>query len=242
MISAAIFLGVLLAQPQPPAPAEGARTEQRNDRLHFIYSWPAQADALPGLRWHLQQRLAAARSEAQQLADTQRREEKSDGMAPPAHSHEQDWRINGRGGRLLSLSSLASFYRGGAHGSAVYEGILWDTSADAGIEMAELFQDARWADRFTARFCEALNRERRDKRDLPQATADELGPCPNLAEHVALPADTDGDQRFDTLSILLPPYAAGSYVEGTYEIDLPFTPMDVSRVRAEYRAAFEAGI
>lgn len=64
----------------------------------------------------------------------------------------------------------------------------------------------------------------------------ELLPCPALSEHpVALIAEGG---RIAALQALLRPYAAGSYVEGTYDVDLRLEPELLALVKPRYRSAF----
>ena len=85
-------------------------------------------------------------------------------------------------------------------------------------------------------FCAALDAERAGRRGAPVvrgSTFDAV--CPDLSAYRIVPA---GDGRFDRLRVLLPPYEAGPFVEGAYEITLPLTPAFVAGVAPPYRDHF----
>ena len=45
-------------------------------------------------------------------------------------------------------------------------------------------------------------------------------------------------KRFNRIGLLVGPYAAGPYAEGSYDITLPVTPAVLKAVKPEFRAAF----
>lgn len=237
------FASSFAAQPEPPSPPPPAgafRVEERNEDLRFAYGWGAEVQEFPALVSLLEGRRDAARLREFDAARTSRAEQAGDGGAPPAHDFEQDWRALGRAGPLLSLVALVSFYRGGAHGSARFEGLLWDQTSGRPISVGDLLT-GDWTARFAPRYCEALNRERLEKLGSDSAAPPDMRTdCPELADHVVLPEDTNGNGRFDTLRVFLPPYAAGAYVEGIYEPAVRFTRADIDAAREDVRAQFEA--
>ena len=89
-------------------------------------------------------------------------------------------------------------------------------------------------------YCAALDQERVEKRQepLPLDGEDWLIGCPSLAEQVIVLVDADGDKRFERLRVLIPPYEAGPYVEGTYEVDVPVTGPVRELIKPEYREVF----
>ena len=62
--------------------------------------------------------------------------------------------------------------------------------------------------------------------------------CPPLGDQVVVPVDADEDGRFERLRVLLGPYAAGPYAEGSYEVDVPVTGEMRALVKAQYRESF----
>jgi hypothetical protein len=64
--------------------------------------------------------------------------------------------------------------------------------------------------------------------------------CPNLDDIALIPMDKDDNGRFERLMLVASPYVAGSYAEGSYEIDLPVTPDLIAGLKSFYRNGFEA--
>jgi len=231
-----ILIAALLLQAASP----GAFVhEDESEHLHFHYGWPAAAEAVPALRAELRARMAAARARAMEMAAEGRNMAAGEGWEMPAHSHEQDWSLNGSTARLTSLSAGVATYTGGAHGNLAYEALLWDRADDRPVEAAALLGAGLTA--MKERYCRDLDRQREEKRGEPvrRDPEDPHTACPALEAGVLTPADSDGDGRFDRLDVLIPPYAAGPYVEGDYVVEIPFEPADLAAIPDGYRPAFE---
>lgn len=212
-----------------------SRTEE-TELLEFSYAWPAAAARDPTLNAILQERMEAARFEARQNAEEDRRTRPTE--APfNAHHYGESWGVDGDTPRLLGLSSSTSTYGGGAHGNMMFAAILWDKEAHRALDTPGLFGSALTS--LGDRYCAALVVAREERRGEPTPQGDLFGDCPGIAQQVLAPADRDRNGRFDTLRVLLPPYAAGPYVEGDYVIDVAFSDTDLSAIASEYRAAFE---
>src|SRR3546814_19415307 len=91
--------------------------------------------------------------------------------------------------------------------------------------------------------CSSDLQERVEKRQepLPLEGEDWLIGCPALAEQVIVPVDADGNDRFELLRVLIPPYEAGPNVEGTYEVGVPVTDA-VRGLRSEGRGVGKGGV
>ena len=92
----------------------------------------------------------------------------------------------------------------------------------------------------TQRWCDALNKAREEKRGEPVGGGGMFDECPKLDEIAIIPADKDGNGRFEQLMLVASPYVAGPWVEGSYEIELAVTPDLIAALKAEYRESFEA--
>lgn len=231
-----ILLALLLVQAaQPGAFAQ----DEESEHLHFHYGWPAAAEAVPALRAELRARMAAARARALAMAAEGRARAAGEGWEMPAHAHEQDWSLDGSTAQLTSLSAGIATYAGGAHGNLAYEALLWDRAEDRPVGTAAMLGAGLAA--MTERYCRGLDRQREEKRGEPvrRDPDDPHSSCPALAERVLAPADSDGNGRFDRLNVLIPPYAAGPYVEGDYVVEIPFEPGDLAAIPDGYRPAFE---
>lgn len=228
------LLALLLA-----APAADFLREEQTPLLHFRYGWPAAAEQAPGLRAALRRELAAARRWALDHAVEGRRTARRNGFAYVQQDYDQVWEIAGSSAQLLSLTSGTFALTGGAHGNMSDAALLWDRAGDRAVEARAVLGTGLPG--MAPRFCAELDRQRAEQRGaavMPDPE-DPFTRCPPLAEQVIAPADTDGNGRFDTLRVLLPPYVAGPYVEGDYAIDVPFDPADLAAVPDRYRPAFE---
>jgi hypothetical protein len=222
------------------APSKAYLVEEKLEFLEFTYGWPAEAAAIPKLASLLEADMAAQRKEALSGAREDREARGAD--APyPGHYLSKVWQTSGQTKRLLSLVAEVGSFTGGAHGNAAYEAWLWDRQADARIETGALFTDPAAASRaITASYCKELDRQRAEKRqegDAPEA-GDWTTQCPPLAEQVLVPTDGNKDGRFELLRVIIGPYGAGPYSEGSYEIDLPVTDPLRKLIKPEYAGAF----
>lgn len=235
-------LAALAAQPVPPQPPElrpvsgGVVVEEKGQGFSFSYGWPGQVHSVPRLQSLLEKLRAEARNEAEPCVP------QTDIPCPEiGFDYDTQWEWLGRGGALVSLMATPYAFTGGAHGNFHHEGLIWDDEAGRGIAPSELW-GASWSHHFRERYCAELNREREARRGEP---VDPNGPefmtaCPPLGEVVALPADEDGNGRFETMALALAPYAAGPYSEGSYGFGLPLRAADLALIPVKYRAAFES--
>lgn len=227
-----------LATPLPPTPSGGREVKESDDLLDLTYSWPAEAAAIPALAARLEAELVRDRSEALDYA----REDKAGRSADaPFNGHylAKQWTVQGESARLLSLAAEVATFTGGAHGNMVYDQIIWDRSAGRAIEPADLFVDPEAAFAALSRiYCPRLDAQRAEKRGetLPLEGEGWSIDCPDLAKQRLVPAGKDG--RFTTLLVLLPPYEAGAYAEGSYEVEIEVTDPVRALIKPEYRAEF----
>jgi hypothetical protein len=61
--------------------------------------------------------------------------------------------------------------------------------------------------------------------------------CPPLDELVILLGSSDR-QAINRIGLIAPPYVAGPYAEGSYEVTLPVTRAVLQAVKPRYRDAF----
>jgi hypothetical protein len=229
------IVAFLLAAQQPAA----FLREEQSDLLHFRYGWPGAAEREPALRARLRRQMEAAHRRAVATAAGSRRDRRARGYDYITHDYDQVWEAAGSTPLLLSLVSGSFELSTGPHGFIGEEAILWDRAAHRAVETRALLRASLPGMR--GRFCAELDRQRAEKRE-GDAIADPEDPfnrCPQLADHVLAPADQDGNGRFDTLRVLIPPEAAGPYVEAEYLIDIPFEPRDLAGLPERYRSSFE---
>lgn len=205
--------------------------------LTFEYGWPAAAAEDPRLRAALERDRAEARAEAERYVEEDRRSRPPEAGFNPHYFH-QEWEVAGSTPQLLSLQATVETYTGGAHGNLHFEALLWDRLNGRSVAATDLLGGML---RFLPRFCDALDAERAERRGAPvqRGTDDPFAECPLIDEQVMVPVDTDGNGRFETLRFLLPPYAAGPYVEGDYIVELAFAPGDLAGIPDGLKPAFE---
>ncbi|MEA1013763.1 DUF4163 domain-containing protein [Sphingosinicella sp. LY1275] len=240
--TAAVPGSAAAAAPAEPKtePAKPRKIEDKSDLLEFSYSWPAEAAAIAPLNARFEAQAAEARPEALATAKEDR-----DGRGPDfpfnGHFFHAEWQTMGDTPALLSLAGQIATFTGGAHGNSAYEAVLWDRAAGRPIAAADLFERSQTA--FAAIspiYCAALDQQRSEKREEPLPLSGDgwMVECPALAEQVIAPVDANKDGRFELLRVLIAPYGAGPYAEGTYEVDVPVTPAIRKMVKKAYQAAF----
>ena len=224
--------------------AEAVELEESSEALHFRYAWPAEAAAIPALNARLQAEAAALRQQALQAAQANRKERAPQGF--PFHPHEagKTWTVEGNTKTLLALRGEFYVFTGGAHGMSGFDAILWDRTYGRDIATIDLFTDAKKAMTLLEEaFCPALNAERAKRRGAPVPSPsgpdDWMNTCPDLAKQVLIPSGVR-DGAFTTIHVLIGPYEAGPYAEGTYDITLPITPALIALVRPDYAGVIAA--
>jgi hypothetical protein len=230
------------APPQAPEPQPDFATlvEEEDALLAFTYGWPRAAAAVPAVERRMRADMAASRARARKYA----RDDKAERPGTATyitHYFAKTWATSGNTPHLLTLSASIESFTGGAHGNLNFAGLIWDKAAGRAVTLADLFADAAEAfAALTPAYCHALDQERSERRGepLPLRRETSVADCPPLPKQVALPVDADGDGRFEALTILLGPYAAGAYAEGSYEVEVPLTAPLRALVKDRYRASF----
>lgn len=220
----------------------GARTVSLETELYsFNYSYPEEISGRQGLRMVLDRRLEEARTALIQQAREAKKASDADNARFRPHSRSTEWSVVAKPEGWLSLFSETSTYYGGAHPNAAYDSIVWSDAAIKSFAPVELFASADALRQAIRRpFCERLNEERQKRRGKPvDPASDELfDRCVDpLTKAVIVLASSDG-KAFDRLRIDVPPYAAGPYAEGSFQIDLPVTAKLLAAVKPNYRTAF----
>ena len=225
----------------PQSDAEAKAVAERSDLIEFTYAWPAAASAIPALNARLETELATDRSEALATARDDRDARVGQDYPFNGHYFRKEWAVEGDTSRLLSLAAEVETFTGGAHGNQGYDRILWDRRAERAIGVEDLFAAPEAAFAALAKaFCPALDKVRAEKRGetLPLKGDDWMTSCPALSQQALVPVDGDKDGRFETLRVLIAPYEAGPYAEGSYEIDIAVTPAIRSLVKPDFTGMF----
>jgi len=225
-----------------PTPAASAVAIAEATKLFsFDYSYPAAAAAIPALKALLDQQAAETRAE---LATGAREEHKSltgSDMTFHAHSRETAWQVVTDLPGWLSLSATASSFTGGAHPNHWFEAMLWDKVSDRKRAATDLFTSkAALAAAIQPAFCAELNRQRSKKRGEPVSSEggeEGFDACLDPTAYPLILGSSTGT-AFNRIGVLVPPYEAGPYAEGDYEVTLPVTAAVLKTVKPEYRQTF----
>ena len=253
---AAAMLAAFGAGAPAQAPAAGAATpnsttpavapgdflrEERNELLEFHYAWPAAVEAIPPLRARLARALERARREALATAAESRELSRQGRFTFSGHWYEKRWQVAGDTPVLLSLSASEHSYAGGAHPSTTFAALLWDRRRRQPIAASAVLGEAAMR-RLGARFCAAFYaaKAEADEGIMPADPEGTYGPCPGFEGRVLVPADDDGNGRFETLHIQLDAYEAGGYAGGPLFPEIRFEAEDLAGILPRYRDAFEA--
>ncbi|MET0137356.1 MAG: DUF4163 domain-containing protein [Sphingobium sp.] len=216
--------------------------------FEFSYKWPAAASAIPPLNDWLRgngEKLLAE-NRAQAMAD--RAEAKKDGYNFPGSSYEEDYATVADTPHMLALLSEGYVYTGGAHGMPINTAILWDKAAQKRVGTGAMIDLPRFTAASRTRFCAELDKQRAEKRGEPVRHDDpneisEFNQCVDMAKQLILPVSAKGASggvALDIVRVVIGPYEAGPYAEGSYVIDLPMTAALLATVKPAYKAAFAA--
>ena len=233
LLAAALILTAAPSAAQTPV--EQAESESQTG---FSFTYPEEQLArLPQLSGRM---AGLAESAERDFADlvAESQEAMPDSPALANLSHSEDWGIAGETEALLSLTGTIYEYAGGAHGNTEFASLLWDVRNDRMITLPQLFTD-RYAGlaEIDGAYCTNLQAMQRE-RGLQDG---EWGDCPLLHEMTVVPvADTDG-APFTTIRVLVPPYAAGPYSLGPFEVDVPVSDALIGLTKAEFRSSFASG-
>lgn len=229
------------SSPLAPAKAEQFTEEEGEGAWSFSYAWPAKASAIAPLA----ARLLADRQRI--YAETRAEWEAAQKDSPPdcvscrSRSFEQAWQVVADTPRFLSLSAERYVYTGGAHGMSGFDALLWDRRAEQARDALALFtSEAAFVQSLRAGFCAALDRERARRRGDFEVTVPEFNECIDPLEATVILGSSNG-KAFNRIGFLIPPYAAGPYAEGSYEVTLPVTKPVLATVKPEYRGYFAVG-
>ena len=226
---------------KPSAPAKAFEVEETTDLIEFEFSWSAEAAAVPRLVSRLEKEMAVAKADLIAGAQESKAMRTKRGDDFNRYSLSTSYKTAGQTPGLLSLQVETWTYTGGAHGYGGTAALLWDRIGAQQIKFADLFAQAANRDRvMTQRWCDALNVAREQKRGEPVGGGGMFDECPPLDDIAIIPADQNGNGRFERLLMVASPYVAGPYAEGSYEIELPVTANLIAVIGQEYRPSFEA--
>lgn len=159
------------------------------------------------------------------------------------HSYHAKWDVVADLPGWLSLSAQTYTFSGGAHGIPAFEALLWDRRAETARKPRDLFTSAdALRDAVQAPFCDALDKERARRRGEPvqRGSGQMFSECIDPTMETLI-LGSSNRQTFDRIGVLVAPYDAGPYAEGTYEVTLPVTAKVMAALRPQYRSSFSPG-
>ena len=222
-----LLLALLLAA-QPAA----FHREERTALLEFRYDWPAEAEAVPALRAALRRRLDRAHAEALAAARDSRASAREAQVVFHTELYDERWSLEASNERFLSLTADLHTDNNGAHPNRAFDALIWDRARGRATSARALLGPAVLG-RLSPAYCSRLAAMVAAHGGVPPSR------CPPLAEQVLAFSDQDHDGRFDTLHILVPPYVAASYADGSFVVDVPLGRGDLDGLAPADRAAFE---
>jgi hypothetical protein len=239
--------------PATPSPAHTASRAAPEDdasagasaeaAYEFSYVYPASARAIPALKLILDGEARSVRATFSAQAEQGRDDARASGFPFRRYSYMKTWRTVSEVPGWLSLSAQVYTFTGGAHGMTFFDALVWDKAAGRQYKAADLFQSPAMLSRaIRAAFCDALDRQRAKKRGAPvkPGSTDMFDKCIDPAAETLI-LGSSGGKAFDRIGVLVAPYDAGPYVEGTYEVTLPVTPAVIAAARPEFRNYFALG-
>lgn len=207
---------------EPELPASDLLVRYEAPALSFRWSLAPEAALEPALVRDMRAEALAERAKAIREAEAAAKSARP-GDRQLQYQWLERWKPEAETDLLLAFSAQQYSFTGGAHGNVLLRSVIWDRGAGRRLNFAELFNDPKGANAaLKPAFCKALDEERKSRRGGQLGTA--FADCPDFTAYAIVPM---GDGAIDTLRVLVPPYEAGPWSEGVYEIQL-----DVSLVRA----------
>lgn len=206
----------------------------KSPELDFRYVIPVEAASIALLRSLLVAKAERARTAAK---DDYARftNELPAGVTANRFSTEMAWKQVAATEQLLVFVAEGYVYTGGAHGSDVYETLIWDRAGERTLTISDLFTD-EVAAMATIRqpFCTAM----------AQARARKLGRegtgsfvCPSFDEIALAPTRTVGG-KFARIGAWIPAGVVGGTAEGHYTFNIFIPRAMIGLVAPRWRASF----
>jgi hypothetical protein len=115
---------------------------------------------------------------------------------------------------------------------------VWDKEAGRALDPAQLFTSTAALDEaIGTSLCDLLQRERAARRGQEPTGEGTFEECVPLADTTLLLGSTNS-AKFNRIGVVIGPYVAGPYAEGSYEFTIPVDAEVLAAVREEYRPAF----
>jgi hypothetical protein len=232
-----VLLAVLLAAPALAAPrvipASDLLIRQSSPEIGWRWRVAPEAATAPALLASMRGAALKAAAKAKTDATKDAVEAKQQGYPFRRYESIADWTLAADTPRLLALAGESYSFTGGAHGNTGFTARIWDKTAKRSIAFDALFTDwPRARKLLEPAFCKALADEQ--TRRLGAKPADDMHACPKLGEQPVVPFA--GLAPLATqFRVLVAPYVAGAYAEGSYLITVPWPEAVKPLVKPAYR-------
>jgi hypothetical protein len=238
-IATANFVNRMAGEEQPAPPAKPFQQSEKTGLMEFLYAWPAEAAAVPAIEAKFRKDMETGRADALKMAEEDRKSAQQSGFPFHAHSLETRWTVAADTPRFLSLQSSRYTYTGGAHGMTGYDALLWDKARKRETSIrAVMTSPSDFAAAIHDRFCDGLDKARAKKRGGPIMRGDDpFTQCIDPMKEVLVPVSSGG-KLIDAIKVVIAPYSAGPYSEGTFEVVLPVDAAMRKAIKTEYQDAF----
>lgn len=202
-------------QAEPELPASDLLLRYETPALSFRWSLAPEAALEPALVTQMRTEALADRQKAIRDADEAFQQAKSTGR-PYQTAWAARWQLQAETDQLLAFSTRQYSFTGGAHGNVWLRAVIWDRGAGRRISFGELFSDEKAVMALLKpAFCKALDSARAERRQGQKLEG--YGDCPDPSAYPIVPV---GEGQITEFLVLVPPYEAGPWAEGVYEISL----------------------
>lgn len=224
------------ASSSTPGEVSAYSREQTNDIYAFTYQFPAVAPQLAAI---LKREAKSAEARLKADAEEARQQSRDNNFPYFPYEVQHVWQQVAAIPRFQSLSAEIYSFSGGAHGNTGYDALVWDRQTKMDLKPIDLFTSRAALDAVIQQaFCKKLDLERAEKRGHPAENShDMFNSCIDPLGQTLILGSSNG-KTFNRLGIIVSPYAAGPYVEGTYDITLPVTQPVLEQVKPAYKNYF----
>lgn len=227
--------------PQEIAPAAKDIVIDRKDEvLEYSYSWPAVAAAIAPLNQWLQSHSDDQYAKWRKMAEEAQKDARTNDFPFTGYSYQQNWSAVADTPQVLVMEAQGYEFTGGAHGMPFTVSMIWDKAAGRRLAIKDVLDIGALEGLVGDAFCKELDRQRAEKRGGNAklgGTIAEFDECVAITDGEIMPISKNG-KALDMLRVVIGPYAAGPYAEGSYEIELPVDAALIAAVKPAYRGWF----
>ncbi len=218
--------------------SQGRDVDVSNDLYEFEYAYPDAAGAVPAVKAQLDASLDEEQADLAADSRKDRASAKAGGYPYHPHAYAATWKVVTDLPGWLSLSAEIYTFSGGAHGMSNFDTMLWDRRGEALHVPVELFtSEAAISGALRDRFCKALDKQRVARRGAPLEPGGMFSDCIDPLDQTMILGSSNG-KTFDRIGLLVAPYEAGPYAEGSYEVTLPVDAAVMKALKPQYRSSF----